>query len=86
MADLELGAGDGFNRDLGGQDGALTFAEAFTSHSSVLLIFNSNSFLTQFSFSFKLVLPQYKFSSIRCLLSSTLALISNLMEFDLILF
>ena len=28
MADLELGRGDGFNRDLGGQDGALTFAEA----------------------------------------------------------
>ena len=28
MADLELGRSGGFNRDLGGQDGALTFAEA----------------------------------------------------------
>ena len=28
MADLELGRDDGFNRDLGGQDGVLIFAEA----------------------------------------------------------
>ena len=56
MADLELGVGDGFHRDLGGQDGALTFAEAFTSYSLLLFsipipfYFNSHLVLSWFEF------------------------------------